>query len=79
MVQPVMEIVVTDIGDHTIDDVSTQDGKDWLEAFRLGAETIPGVVRASWGRSYKYPNIAMHIIGKSYRSVFFSFFFLLVT
>ncbi|KAL7893071.1 hypothetical protein HDV63DRAFT_392966 [Trichoderma sp. SZMC 28014] len=62
MVQPVLEIVVTEIGDHTIDDVSTQDGKDWLEAFRLGAETIPGAVRASWGRSYKYPNIAMHFI-----------------
>ncbi|KAL9468291.1 hypothetical protein ACSS6W_009985 [Trichoderma asperelloides] len=42
MVQPVMEIVITDIGDHTIDDVSTQDGKDWLEAFRAGAESIPG-------------------------------------
>lgn len=45
MVQPVMEIVITDIGDHTIDDVSTQDGKDWLEAFRAGAESIPGAVR----------------------------------
>jgi hypothetical protein len=64
MVQPVMEIVITDIGDHTIDDASTQDGKDWLEAFRAGAEQIPGVVRASWGRSYKESNIAMHFIGK---------------
>lgn len=65
MVQPVLEIVITDIGDHTIDDVSTQDGKDSIEAFRLGAATIPGAVRASWGRSYKYSNIAMHFIGKN--------------
>ncbi|KAL7914008.1 hypothetical protein GGI35DRAFT_490363 [Trichoderma velutinum] len=62
MVQPVIEIVVTDIGDHTIDDVSTQDGKDWLEAFRSGATTIPGCVKACWGRSYRDSNIAMHFI-----------------
>ncbi|KAL6892016.1 hypothetical protein GGI43DRAFT_413965 [Trichoderma evansii] len=62
MVQPVMEIVVTDVGDHTIDDVSTQDGKVWLEAFRVGAEKIPGVVRAGWGRSYRDSRIAMHFI-----------------
>lgn len=72
-----MEIVVTEIGDHTIDDVATQDGKDWLEAFRLGAETIPGAVRASWGRSYKYSNIAMHFIGKSDLRCLYSLFVLI--
>jgi hypothetical protein len=65
MVVPIMEVVVTDIGTHTIDDTSTEDGREWLEAFRVGAERIPGVVRASWGRSYRDSNIAMHFIGKS--------------
>ena len=65
MVVPMMEIVVTDIGSHSIDDTSTKDGKEWLEAFRVGAEKISGVVRASWGRSYRDSNVAMHFIGKN--------------
>lgn len=74
-----MEIVITEIGDHTIDDLSTQDGKDWVEAFRLGAEKIPGVVRAGWGRSYRDSNIAMHFIGKNDSHCFCSLFGLIRT
>lgn len=74
-----MEIVITEIGDHTIDDASTQDGKDWVEAFRLGAEKIPGVVRAGWGRSYRDSNIAMHFIGKNDSHCFCSLFGLIRT
>jgi hypothetical protein len=65
MVVPAIEIVISRIGEHTIDDESTEDGKRWLEAFRMGAEQIPGVVRACWARSYKDPSIAMHFIGKT--------------
>ena len=64
MVVPVMEVVFTHVGDHTIDDESTKDGQEWLEAFKAGAETIPGVRKACWARSYKDPNIAMHFIGR---------------
>ena len=64
MVVPAIEIVVTRIGKHAIDDESTEDGKTWLEAFRAGAEQIPGAIRACWGLSYKDPEVAMHFIGQ---------------
>jgi hypothetical protein len=65
MVVPAIEIVITRIGSATIDDETTEDGKTWLEAFRKGADEIPGVVRAAFARSYKDSNIAMHFIGKN--------------
>ena len=65
MVVPAIEVVFTNIGDATIDDESTEDGKTWLNAFISGAESIPGVTFAAWGRSYKYPDMAMHFIGKA--------------
>ena len=65
MAVPALEVVFTHVGDRTIDDESTQDGKEWLEAFKAGAESIPAVVRAGWGRSYKDPTIAMHFVGMS--------------
>jgi hypothetical protein len=63
MSPPGIEIVITDVGNHTINDESTEDGKLWLEAFRAGAETIKGVRRACWGVSDRDPKIAMHFIG----------------
>jgi hypothetical protein len=64
MVVPAIEIVVTQICAATIDDETSEDGKIWMEAFRKGADEIPGCVRACWARSYKDPNIAMHFIGE---------------
>ena len=66
MVVPAIEVVFTNIGNATIDDESTEDGKTWLNAFVTGAESIPGVNLAAWGRSYKYSDIAMHFIGKAW-------------
>jgi hypothetical protein len=37
MVVPAIEIVVTKVGNHTIDDENTEDGKTWLAAFSQGA------------------------------------------
>jgi hypothetical protein len=65
MVVPAIGIVVTQVGSATIDDETSQDGKTWMEAFRIGADEIPGCVRACWARSYKDPNICMHFIGES--------------
>ena len=69
MVVPAIEVVFTNIGTATIDDESTEDGQTWLKAFVSGAEGIPGVNFAAWGRSYKYPEIAMHFIGKTRPSI----------
>jgi hypothetical protein len=66
MVVPAIEVVITNIGDHPIDDESTESGQTWLKAFLQGATTIPGGNFASWGRSYKYPDTAVHFIGKLY-------------
>ena len=64
MVVPCMEIVVTEVGDRTIDDPSNEAGRTCLEAFRRGAETLPGCVRAGFARSYRDSNICMHFFGK---------------
>jgi hypothetical protein len=69
MVVPAIEVVFTNIGTSTIDDESTEDGQTWLKAFVAGAEDIPGVSFAAWGRSYKDPEIAMHFIGKTRQSI----------
>jgi hypothetical protein len=58
-----LEVVITNVGKHTIDDESTEDGKVWLEGFRKASETIPGVVRSCWAQSDKYDDIVMHFIG----------------
>jgi hypothetical protein len=63
MVVPAIEIVITNIGKTTFDDESTEDGRLWLEAFKAGARTIPGCIRACFARSDKYPDMAMHFIG----------------
>jgi hypothetical protein len=65
MVVPALEVVVTKIGSHTIDDENTTDGKFWLSAFRTAAQSIPGCIRAGWARSDKYADTCMHFIGKS--------------
>jgi hypothetical protein len=44
MVIPAIEVAISNIGNRTIDGESTEDGITWLEAFRAGAETIPGVI-----------------------------------
>ena len=64
MVVPALEIVITNIGDANIDDETTETGKIWQKAFLDGALGIPGVNFGAWGRSYKYPDIAMHFIGE---------------
>lgn len=58
------QVVITNIGDATIGDESSEDGKRWMRPFLDGAMSIPGVNFAAWGRSYKYPEIAMHFIGQ---------------
>ena len=55
MNQPAIEVVVTYIAKHTIEDRSTEDGKKWAEAFATGAKVIPGVARATYGVSQKDP------------------------
>jgi hypothetical protein len=65
MSPPAMEIVITDIGNHTVNDESTEDGKVWLEAFRAAAEGVPGIRRACFAMSDRDSNIAMHFIGHS--------------
>jgi hypothetical protein len=61
---PAIEIVFTNVGKHTIEDESTKDGADWLEAFRSGAQIIPGCIRAGWGVSDRDSQVVMHFIGK---------------
>lgn len=53
---------MTNVGKHTINDVNTEDGKQWLGAFTVAAREIPGLVRAGWGQSYEDSEIAMHFI-----------------
>lgn len=60
----IVQVVITNIGEATIDDESTEDGQRWMKPFLEGAMKIPGVNFAAWGRSYKYPDIAMHFIGE---------------
>ena len=67
MVVPAIEVVITNVGNQTIEDQSTQVGKDWLEAFRSGAEIVPGIISASWSVSHKDPSTVMHFIGKNAR------------
>lgn len=64
MVVPILEVVLSDIGSHTIDDPNTEDGKEWFGAFVAAAKTIKGLVRAGWGHSYEDSKVAMHFIGK---------------
>lgn len=64
MVVPAIEVVITNVGDANIDDETTETGKAWQKAFLDGALGIPGCNFAAWGRSYKYPDVAMHFIGK---------------
>lgn len=61
---PAIEITFVDVGTATIEDESTKDGKEWLNAFIQGATTILGCRRACWGVSDKYPNLATHFIGR---------------
>lgn len=58
-----IEVVITNVGSRTIDDDSTADGREWLEAFRAAAETVEGVSRACWAMSDKHTDFAMHFIG----------------
>ena len=60
---PAIEVVITNVGDSTFDDESTEDGKIWLEAFKAAAQNIPGLIRACFARSYEHPDTAMHFIG----------------
>ncbi len=64
MVVPILEVVLTTVGNHTIEDLNSQDGKEWFGAFVAAAKQIPGLVRAGWGQSYEDREIAMHFIGK---------------
>jgi len=63
MPPPTMEIVVTNVGNHTINGEDSEAGKLWFEAFRSAAETIPGIRRACWASSQRDPHIAMHFTG----------------
>lgn len=62
MVVPILEVVLTNIGDHTIEDLNTHDGKEWFGAFVVAATQIPGLVRAGWGQAYEDREVAMHFI-----------------
>lgn len=64
MNQPAIEVVVSYIGKHTIEDRSTDDGQKWAKAFADGAKSIPGVARATYGVSQRDPETVMHFIGK---------------
>ncbi len=65
MVIPAIEVVFTNIGTATIDDESTENGQTWVDASVSDAKSIPGVNFAAWGRSYKSPEIAMRLVGKT--------------
>lgn len=41
-----IEIVITNVNSHKIDDESIGEGREWLETFRAAAETVEGVSRA---------------------------------
>ena len=60
---PAIEVTFVNVGSHTIDDESTEDGKTWLNAFIQGATTIPGCRRCIWGTDYNNPSRATHFIG----------------
>lgn len=74
MVVPVIEVVITSIGDRNSQDESTEVGKKYVELFAAGAKHLAGLVRACWGQSYKYPDTVMHFIGKTSPIRFPSFF-----
>lgn len=65
MVYPAIEVAVTTVGNHTIEDETTEDGKKYQRAFYEAATTIPGCSRGCWGRSDKYPEKVIHFIGMS--------------
>lgn len=67
MVVPVIEVVITNIGDHNSQDEATDAGKKYIEMFAAESKNLPGVVRSCWGQSYKYPDTVMHFIGKCHR------------
>lgn len=65
MVHPAIEVTVTTVGNHTVEDETTEDGKKYQRAFYEAATTIPGCSRGCWGRSDKYPDMVIHFIGMS--------------
>lgn len=65
MVYPAIEVTVTTVGNHTVEDETTEDGKKYQRAFYDAATTIPGCSRGCWGRSDKYPEKVIHFIGMS--------------
>ncbi|PNP37115.1 hypothetical protein TGAM01_v201416 [Trichoderma gamsii] len=62
MVYPAIEVTVTTVGNHTVEDETTEDGKKYQRAFYDAATTIPGCSRGCWGRSDKYPEKVLHFI-----------------
>ena len=64
MVVPILEVVLSNKGDHNIKDFNAHDGKEWFGGFVAAAKQIPGLVCAGWGQSYEDPKMVMHFIGK---------------
>lgn len=64
MVYPCIEVTVATVGNHTVEDESSEDGKKYMTAFHAAATTIPGCSRGCWGRSDKYPDKVIHFLGK---------------
>jgi hypothetical protein len=62
---PCMEVTIARVGSAPVEDESTPEGKRYLQAFHDGATKIPGCERLTWGRSDKYPEWVVHLIGKS--------------
>ena len=50
MVAPCLEVLMFDVGTHTIDDPATEDGQKWREVF-YGLPKAPGFIRAGFGRN----------------------------
>jgi len=62
MFHPAIEITLVKVGNKTVEDPSTEDGRKYQTAFHAAATTIPGCVRGSWGRSDKYPDTLVHFL-----------------
>ena len=63
MVSPRIEVTVTHVGSHTVEDDTTDAGRIYREAFYNAATGIPGCERGCWGRSDKYPDKVLHFLG----------------
>jgi hypothetical protein len=70
MISPCIEVTVAKVGNKTVEDETTEDGRRYRKAFHDGATGIPGCSRGCWGRSDKYADTVVHFLGMHFLSLY---------